>query len=311
MMNATLSFQYDFTVIIPFRDCTELLERAINSIPNNKQIQILAIDNGLVPLKNDYFAHQRINVEILYADNTKGAGHARNVGLENAKGKWILFLDADDFFVNNAFDVFYSEYDSREEIIYFKMTSCYSDTGFPADRGALFNKLIDNYLQGNVDADRLVRYKFVSPCAKMVAFNLIRRGKIYFDEVLVSNDVMFSLYTGFHATTIKCINQVVYCATVTRGSLTNRLTLETLMARYLVGLRYNKFLRKNNAGKYQSSIMYSLVYSWRYGLRVGCRFLWLCVCYRNNPFIGMRNWLSTYMKLKKDRKKNRNYIVNR
>ena len=96
MMNDSLNFHYDFTVIIPFRDCTELLERAIDSIPDDTRIQVLAIDNSLVPLQNDYFTDQRMNVEILYADNTKGAGHARNVGLENAKGKWVLFLDADE-----------------------------------------------------------------------------------------------------------------------------------------------------------------------------------------------------------------------
>lgn len=307
MMNDSLNFQYDFTVIIPFRDCTELLERAIDSIPDDTRIQVLAIDNSLVPLRNDYFTDRRINVEILYADNMKGAGHARNVGLENAKGKWVLFLDADDFFVNNAFEVFYSEFYSEEEIIYFKMTSCYSDTGLPADREMLFNSLIEQYkIEGN---DKKVRYKFVSPCAKMVSLNLIHRKGISFDEVVASNDVMFSLYTGFYATAIKCVDVVVYCATVVRGSLTNKLTIDTLKARYMVSLRYNKFLRKNNEGGYQGSVMYYLINSWRYGLKVGLQFLYLCVRNGNNPFIGMSNWWTTCVKLYDDRKKNKHYIV--
>lgn len=44
-------------------------------------------------------------LEFIRASKNGGAGYARNVGLEHAKGKWLLFADADDFYVDNMYDI--------------------------------------------------------------------------------------------------------------------------------------------------------------------------------------------------------------
>ena len=297
-----------FSVIIPHKDCIALLYRAVDSIPDSLDIQILIIDNSISPIPSDLFKRNRKNVEIFYSDPQLGAGGARNTGLRYAKGKWLLFLDADDYYINNAFQLFFAEADSSE-IIYFKMNSCYSDSGLRANRDVLFNNLIDFYLKEKNTSEEIVRYKFVSPCAKMVSRELIQRKEIKFDEVIASNDVMFSLYSGYYAFSIKCVDNVVYCATVTKGSLTNRLTLQTLKARYEVVLRYNEFLRLHHKHRYQGSVMYYLLEARKYGIRVCVNFVKLCLYYRNNPFIGMTNWFGTYVNLRKSMKKDKAYIT--
>ena len=78
----------------------------------------------------------KINTFILYSDNKYGAGGARNLGLKNARGKWLLFLDSDDFFLNTAFTVFDKYLNSSYDVIYFKLTSIFSATGEIADRQA-------------------------------------------------------------------------------------------------------------------------------------------------------------------------------
>lgn len=110
----------NFSIIIPHHTKTDtiLLERAVDSVPDKDQIQILVIDNSPLPIDTNLFV-KRKNVEILFSDKSKGAGHARNVGIENAKGNWLLFLDADDFFVKGAFDVFKKHYDSSVDIVFF------------------------------------------------------------------------------------------------------------------------------------------------------------------------------------------------
>ena len=80
-----------FSVIIPHKDCIALLYRAVDSIPDSLDIQILIIDNSISPIPSDLFKRNRKNVEIFYSDPQLGAGGARNTGLRYAKGKWLLF----------------------------------------------------------------------------------------------------------------------------------------------------------------------------------------------------------------------------
>ena len=47
--------------------------------------------------------------------------------MKEAVGKWLLFADADDFFLPGAFDVFDSHQDSSSEIVYFRTKEVQSE----------------------------------------------------------------------------------------------------------------------------------------------------------------------------------------
>ena len=104
---------------------------------------------------------------LLYSEPTRGAGGARNVGIENAKGKWIVFADADDFFTENAFDIFYSQYYSEADVVYTLVDSIFLDTREHANRGDLYNNLVIDYLSGKID-EKKIRIEFNVPWGKMI-----------------------------------------------------------------------------------------------------------------------------------------------
>ena len=108
---------YNYSIIIPFRDKFDLLHIAVNSIPDREDMQIILIYNGnnTFPMKEK---PKCSNATITYLESSaiKGAGHARNVGLKEVKGRYILFLDADDYFTPGAFDYF-DKYIQRRCII--------------------------------------------------------------------------------------------------------------------------------------------------------------------------------------------------
>jgi len=66
-------------------------------------------------------------LEFIRAQKNGGAGYARNIGLDQAKGKWLLFADADDFYVENMPDIIYSYADSEADVIFFKNKAVLSD----------------------------------------------------------------------------------------------------------------------------------------------------------------------------------------
>ena len=132
-----------FSIIIPHytKTDTTLLERCVRSTPERDDIEVLVIDNSPKEIDADLF-NFRNNVKILYSEKGKGAGCARNKGLERASGKWIIFMDADDYLTENAFSHFDTHVDDSVDIIYFKTTSVDNLTGIEAKRHLKYNRLI-------------------------------------------------------------------------------------------------------------------------------------------------------------------------
>lgn len=90
------------SVIIPVYNCETYLERCLESVINQtiNEIEILCVDDGStdnsVSIIQEYAcSDERI---VLLRQKNQGAGIARNKGLQSAKGEYVAFLDADDYY---------------------------------------------------------------------------------------------------------------------------------------------------------------------------------------------------------------------
>ena len=90
------------SVIIPCYNGEKNLRQCINSVRNQtlKEIEIICVDDGSTDSTVDILKElQKEDPRIvLIQQKNAGAGAARNVGLDRATGKYLSFLDADDFF---------------------------------------------------------------------------------------------------------------------------------------------------------------------------------------------------------------------
>jgi len=210
-----------FSIIIPHKDIPDLLVRCLKSIPVSEDIQVIVVDDNSADAGtylDKYPELSRPYLEFVRTTKGGGAGYARNVGLEHAKGKWILFADADDFFVEDMYDIICSYVDSEADVIYFKNKAVLSDnTSIKADRSSYVNKNIDQYL---TDSDEWpMRTKMYAPWGKMIRRNLIVKNDIRFDETMYNNDVYFSLLTGYYSKIIEVVTRVLYVVTARSNSL--------------------------------------------------------------------------------------------
>jgi glycosyltransferase involved in cell wall biosynthesis len=306
--------EFIFTVIIPHKNTPELLWRCLNSIPRRDDVQIIVIDdnsNADIVNFNLFPGLTDKNIETYFTKEGKGAGYARNTGLKYAKGKWLLFADADDFFSEKAFEYLFQEADSLYEIIYFKTESCTSDTYEPVERLDVVetNNLIDNCMHTIKSADDKLRYRHCIPVGKMIKNDLIKRHTILFDEVVAHNDVMFSIQAGHFASSVSVNNHTIYYATISKGSITNTYSLVNLTSRYLVTLRQNNFLKEHGKKQYQINIAKYFLLSRRYGIKTFLYFIVLMIRYKNNPFIEMNLWVKKYLVWRKDIKKKKKYVI--
>lgn len=100
-MNKNLS-NYKVSVIIPFYNRSKCVINALKSVLNqtHKNIEILLVNDGstddITNIKE--FIKNKKNIRLISLKENKGASYARNVGIDNAKGSYIAFLDSDDTF---------------------------------------------------------------------------------------------------------------------------------------------------------------------------------------------------------------------
>lgn len=297
----------DFSVIIPHRSSVETLSKLLGTIPDSRQIEIIVVDNSLCPVTKESINTSR-EYTLLYSAPERGAGGARNVGIENAHGEWLIFADADDFFTETAFKAFYNYYKAEAELLYFCASSEYVDTGEKASRGDSYTRLVRDYLSGaRTEFD--LRLCFSVPWAKMVRRSLVERENIRYDEVVASNDIYFSMLTGYYAKEVLAVDEVVYVVTVSRGSLTRRRDKAVTLSRFEVNLRYNRFVKNHSLRSYQKSVMVFIVRSFGLGFSCACQAIKLLLKYHQNPLVGWRNWYNTNKTLTSTNKKEKKYIV--
>lgn len=280
-----LDMQYNYSVIIPYRDKYDLLLKAVESVADRSDIQIIIVDNGEQPLSDGHIpAKSYAHIDYLTSSPTKGAGCARNVGLGFVKGKYILFLDADDYFTPTAFESFDKYLDKGFDIVYFKSDSVSIKDGSRGKRHEVINNLISSY--SKTGKDDILRYRFVNPVAKMMDSDFVLKSGVVFDEIPVSNDVWFSVLTGYHAKNVAADEDVVYVITVADrgGSLTRSLTKENWFIRFQVMVKVNQFLR--SIGKYEYRIR--LLGGLRIALKeFGIKELWRFYRYARNNKVGI------------------------
>ena len=210
-----------FSIIIPHFDIPDLLMRCLKSILVSEDIQVIVVDDNSTDADTYLERFPELSRPYLEFIRTKtggGAGYARNVGLEHAKGKWLLFADADDFFVDDMYDIICSYADSEADVIYFKNKAVLSDnTNIKSDRCSYINKNIDKYLAYGDEWP--IRAKMYVPWGKMIKRSLIVKNNIRFDEIKYSNDVYFSLLVGYYAEKIVVADRVIYILTCRSNSL--------------------------------------------------------------------------------------------
>lgn len=236
---------YTYSIIVPHHNIPHLLQRCLDSIPDEPEIQIIIVDDNSSPDIVDFSnfpGNNRNNIEIILDKSGKGAGHARNVGLTKALGKWLIFADADDFFSKEMFNIIQKYEDSKAEYILFKASSVDSDTLTPSDRHHSLNQSIDSVMEGNLSAKE-ASLEMPTPWCRMIRRELVEKYNILFDEVMASNDVMFITKATCFAKDVVVSKDVLYVVTTRKGSLWNNSSkdLQNYLCRLRVYIRRNHF----------------------------------------------------------------------
>lgn len=125
------------SVIIPTYNRYDVLFRAINSVINQdyKNIEIIVVDDNYnnIELRNKIklkIKKDIPNIKLIALEKHLGGALARNIGVENASGEYLAFLDDDDEYATNKvtkqLELFLKSGDDRLALVY-----CYGNIIYP------------------------------------------------------------------------------------------------------------------------------------------------------------------------------------
>ena len=213
-----------FSIIIPHKNIPVLLQRCLDSIPLREDTQVIVVDDNSDPEIVDFGnfpGKERPDTTLIFTKEGKGAGYARNVGMDQAVGKWLIFMDADDFF-SNAYNQILDEHKNDEEDILFCDNEAVmsDDIIVKAERDSYAREAIHGLL-ANQDDDSYLRYNFHALWGKIIRREMLIHHSIRFHEVRWSNDEYFSCLIGCHAEKTRLVPKVLYVLTQRSESLTS------------------------------------------------------------------------------------------
>jgi glycosyltransferase involved in cell wall biosynthesis len=277
----------NYSIIIPFRGKAELLYKAVASVPDRGDAEVIVVDNNLHPLPSADVPHkQQATVVYLTSDPNMGAGRARNEGLKHVRGKWILFLDADDYFTDDAFAAFDQYLESDADIIYFDADSINLVSGQPSNRHRMVHQFLTTYLEtGNEDS---IRYLFVNPISKMMRASFVMEGGFHFEEIKVANDQMFSIWTGHAARKVMADAAKVYMITAgeKNTSLTKTKSAENQFIRYQVAIRQYHFMESIGRKDLRFHLLSFVVHAFSdFGIKEGVKYVKYAMKEKVNIFL--------------------------
>lgn len=221
-----------YSFIVPHKNAPELLRFCLRSIPRRNDVQIIVVDDNsdteIVDFEN-FPGLGDPSVEVYLTKENNGAGYARNVGLQHALGKWLIFADADDFFsekINEALD----EYkDSNADVVFLKNIAVKIPSGEPSMRGVELNRRVDIAIETG-DFTQAILYS--SPWQKFFKKSFIESNHIRFNEVRWGNDVVFMGKVAAAATSFEASNKIIYCLTESDNSIIKDPSLASRIVRF-------------------------------------------------------------------------------
>ena len=199
------------SIIIPVFNVEEYLRECLDSVVNQsfKDVEIICINDGSTDnslnILNEY-ASKDDRFKIISQKNF-GQGHARKVGLDEAIGDYVLFLDSDDFLELNTFELLYDNIlSNNSDVVLFKLIRYNHFTGdklynAPAfDIDAMLDEDFNNFTFSYLDVKPHVMNRSFSPVCKFYKLDFLRKyDDFFFDSNIRYEDVPFHIQVMLRA----------------------------------------------------------------------------------------------------------------
>lgn len=219
------------SVIIPVYNVEDYLHVCINSVLKQtyQNFEIICIDDASTDSSSeilDYFHRKDSRIKILKNDQNMGPGYSRNQGLKIAKGKYISFLDGDDWLSLDSFEKLVKQAENRKlDVLIFKNMFYSEDLKeFILDNSDI--NFIDNFKSkvfNHFDLNKEELFSICnSSCNKLYLKSFLEKNNIKFtNKNLIHENYLFFFKVITSARRISVIDEYFYNKRNHNAAITN------------------------------------------------------------------------------------------
>jgi len=241
-----------FSVIVPIYKVEKYLNECVNSILSQsfKDFELILVDDGSpdnCPDICDEYVHKDTRVKVIHKENG-GLSDARNAGMKESTGKYIIFIDSDDYVTKEYFlQAVYDKCDNNADIVLYKFIKYYEEEkrlekcnyNFPKDLPDQKTSTVINALVMN-DAF------YCSAWSKCVKASLLKENKIEFEKGLLGEDQEWYYHVVMVAKTYEMIDEPFIAYRQRSGSITKSSTMKNLTDCLYVLEKWSGYVKNSN-----------------------------------------------------------------
>lgn len=191
------------SVIVPVYNVAKYLDRCVFSILHQTftNFELLLVDDGSTDESRnicDRYAEQDDRVRVFHKVNG-GVSSARNLGLDNALGIWITFIDSDDWVEHNYLENLVANMQNHIDLVI---------TGY--------DNVSENVNKGRVVIDYNLLFLgdvrcYTVPWGKLYRANVIKNNHIRFlEKMKLGEDTVFLWTYMLYTDSVCCVNELGY-----------------------------------------------------------------------------------------------------
>ena len=202
------------SVIVPIYNSSKYLDECIQSILHQtyKNLEIILVDDGSTDDSLEIcekYAKEDSRIKIVHKENG-GLSSARNAGLDVVSGDYLMFCDADDFYLENSCELLEKEITSKNaDYVIGNYLNCWED-GTLWDCPVFNVEKYSNFKLDIHDYERSLYIMSSSVCNKIFRMSYIRKLNLHFVDKIPAEDAIFTTLCFIKSKFVYYINDIIY-----------------------------------------------------------------------------------------------------
>lgn len=260
----------ELSIIVPIFNVEEYVEECIESIINqntNILFEIILVNDGSTDnsrMKIEKYSN--INNVVIIDQKNSGLSSARNVGLKIAKGKYIMFIDSDDYIEEDFINRLYNYVDKNMlDVVFSGYKVLNSDGNKNIYKCVYKNNII---LKGEQAKKNLIREKtFRSEVwDDIYKKSFLEKNNLYYIENIINEDEDFTLRVLLSAENVGYLNYNGYVYRQRKGSITKQKNYNReIESRLVIINNFIKIFHKENK-EINKNLLYWRISCLSYGI---------------------------------------------
>lgn len=213
------------SIVIPVYNVENYLRRCIDSVVPQLSCEheVILIDDGstdMSPQICDEYVKKNDRFSVIHQEN-QGLSSARNVGIENSEGEYVLFLDSDDWIAEDSLRHICKAIDSYSPDLILGKALLVDEDGTKKPK---INYYIPEGLYSIHDyLDKLKEKMEFSPCAPFTIYkrSFLENNNLRFKVGILHEDILWTSKVLLHAKNVYCMDYYFYLNYIRQGSITH------------------------------------------------------------------------------------------